>query len=414
MRSGWCAGIWFLGLLPGCGEGQTVSPEPSSGEPIREQDVDPCAQTGEAFYSPVALDRADLAPWVARVTGHHEAELVWKRSYSTDSVRGFEERSSIGIDMMVRSAREFHYVPEPGTGCEAYTQLSMAVAFQLATADGALQGGFEDDLVVNTYDDGTGFLAMPQAQALPLEQVAGRFELDVDPALGVDPASVEHQLRVFVAFDEDAGIRGFVEPMLLAAADAIGYRPYWSPLEARFPDDCVTGDALDAVWDELGATPRALYDEFTRRWPAEPIPARYTLDAVATGRDTELTLAPGPLTRACGARGYDAEFIGSLRATTADGVIDVEQEMRAELHRDGTAGFSSVSLHTPALDFESLRGVRGVDFGSATHGRVDFSQALGDDPSYAGSIDVVLTSLTEFRQASFPALSWCNGRACSR
>lgn len=290
----------------------------------------------------------------------------------------------------------------------------MVVEFQLSTAGGALQGRFENALIVDTYEDGRGYLAMNQPLSLPLADFSGGFQLDMDPVFGVDPASVEGRLRVFVALDEGDGIRGFVQPLLLAPADASGYQPSWSPIEATFPDDCATGEALDAAWDELGATPRALYDEFIRRWPAEAITARYTLDSSPTARETELALVPGPLVRACGARGYDAEFIGTFRATSADGVIDIEQEMTATLSRDGSAQFSSVSLNTPALDFESRAGVRGVEFGSATHGRVGFYQVLGEDPLYAGNIDIVLTSLSEWRQASFPALSWCSGRACSR
>jgi hypothetical protein len=402
-----CAGLGILGVLAGCrGEDAT------STEPISEQDVGPCVQTGEAFYSPVAL--ADLPPWVTRATGHHEAALVWQRTYSTDSVRGFEARSSISLDLLARSAREFHYVPEPDTGCEAYTQLSVMVELQLATADGALQARFEHEMNLTLDQNDKGVLIMAQAHWMPLDDVAARFELDVDPALGLDPASVERRLRVSLASHEDDGIRGSVQPLLLAPADASGYQPSWSPLEATFPDECATGDALDAAWDELGTTPLALYEDATRRWSTEPITARYTLDGAATGRETQLTLTPGPLIRACGPQSHDAAFIGTLRATTADGVIDIEQEMNAELHRDGSARFSSVSLHTPALDFERRTGVRDVDFGSATHGRVDFLQDLGDDPAYAGTLDVVLTTLTEWRHASFPALSWCSGRSCNR
>lgn len=375
----------------------------------------PCAASGTVRREPLSLERPELKPWLERVSGHHEASLGWKKLYVTDRVRGYDESTTLSMDVVVLAAEDAIYTPGPASECGPSFQRSMDVEVQLATGDGALRGSFRHSLVfVPSYsgEDGAPRLESNQGVSLELESLANTFELEVDPLLGIDPESVIRQLTVFFSFQED-GIHGSLQPMLSTLPDAAGNRHPWAPIEAVFPHDCSEGEALDEVWTELGGAPRALYEAYASRWPTQPMTARYVdpEDFPRSDRplaETRVTVSVGPLGRVCDVHDRGLRFFGPLLLETADGRVRFAHEMETDLVGHASSLESPLA---PAGEFERSLGIQGVDLGTSTHGRVQFSNTFGAGfAEMFGRLRVASASPLE-RSPVTPALVWCAGRA---
>ena len=279
-------------LLAACSEGGSwVRPSPGGSErassPATEAsgDVaggetseftgggDPCDEI--ASSEPVALDDPEVASWVAMAQGHHEQTLGWRRLVLSDEVVGYEEHTSVSIDVNVLGGRDIVYgsggTPEL-SGCDGLRDRQIELEITLATADGAVATTYRNWFQPAATDT-RGMVLRPggfNIDGAGVIDLSGTLELRPEPALGGTPL---FWLDIELSADS---VRGSLVPVLMPE-DSAWNLSLWGPIEAVFPDDPCGSQGrsigLDEPFTGLISTPRALYEHMVRTRGRETLPA---------------------------------------------------------------------------------------------------------------------------------------------
>jgi hypothetical protein len=359
--------------------------------------------------------------------GHHEQTLGWRRLVLSDEVAGYEEHTSVSIDVSVLGGRDVVYGSggTPGfTGCDGLRGRQIELEITLATADGAAATTFRDWFQPAPTDtrgmvlraggfnpDGRGVI-----------EVNGALELRPEPALGGTP-----QGWVDIEFSADS-VRGSLAFALLLDDDA-GSLPLWSPIEAMFPDDPCGSQGrsigLDEPFTGLVSTPRALYENMVRTRGRETLPAYWTRTPYRTEPSaldlplnvplpppTEVTLVAGEPTRACAIE-TSVTVYAPMTVTTADGRVNLTQPFPFNLY-ESSAYISEMTPWVPAAEFNEHMGLDGVNIESR-YGSVSFYNNLDwRDTWIEGTLEVSEWGDLGDKRAAYPSLKWCRGRDCWR
>jgi len=398
-------------MLAACGsEGEgaaddaaAVSPEASSGSIcFREEDGD---------LTQTSLDFADAraAELVQLVQGHHEAPLFWEPLYLTEGVSGFEQGTMLAADVTVLDFIETDFVPAPSSACEPRLTYHITSEVRLATADGAFAGSLSMPLSFTT--DVYGLPVATGTGSVPFDDFVGTFDLSPDPLFSIDP-NVELRRTIGVSFGIGVDrLPVSIYPSVSWPLPDGEWHPGWSPGWATtWPRGCLDAEVpLDGTSDREAEILRA-WGDVVRAWPSEPIAAYW--GNPGQGVPTEVTLGLGSPLRAC-LDGSDVLVVAPLSVSTADGSLQASYELLTTHHADGGSQSSAGAVYIPVPDFERVAGVRGVDFGGATHGRVDlFVQAAAGGERFAGGLDVSATDADAGVATGFPPLNWCIGEDC--
>jgi hypothetical protein len=359
----------------------------------------------------LALDSSLVAPLLQNVSGHHETSLFWERQFVTDAMRGFDERTTLALDVTVLEAEQTHYVPsaQAAAGCTEYYSYHLGTDVRLTTADGALDASFPHQL---RCDDGA--CSSAPKSVLPIDGSIGQLELEADPTLGMDPTlESEANLEVLLAFGDD-GLRGDVAPRVTWPRDDSELPISWMPAWGFFPGKwCLSSPVvMGEASAELEARVRDVYASLARVWPSEAVEASWVPASFAA--PTEVTLELGPPSMAClDSVDYPTVF-APLVIKTADGSVDFSGELRADLYPDGRVQASANSPFASVSDFEEVAGVRGIDFGPARHGRVSlFSTFEPERETFGAGLRVEADSTVPRDSVELPMLTWCSGDGCS-
>lgn len=386
-----------------------------------------CLETTSS--EPLDLNDPEVASWVAMVQGHHEQTLGWRRLVLSDELAGFEEHTSVSIDVNVTGGRERVYESGGSTegalaGCEGVRVREIELEITFATADGAVAATFRR-WFAPAPSDWHGTVVQfygPLADESGAVALGGTLELNFEPALGGTP-SVWVQLE----FSADS-VRGSWAPAVMPGDDARDGAPLW-PIEAIFPDDpCGSigsegrSIALDEFSTELGGAPRAIY----QRMPAARAPARLGAvwrsspsDVVPSPADlpldvppaTQVTLIAGEPTRAC-LVGTTVTVHAPLTVTTADGLVSFTQPFIFNLS-EGSAYIGERTPWVPAGDFNERSGIGDVNL-QGGYGSIYF-QSFVDWRSrlIEGALEVSHWNAFSDRRAAYPVLEWCNASVCA-
>lgn len=377
------------------------------------------------------LGRDEVARLVALAEGRHEIPLRWRREFPDERVRGFQERTSLLLDVRVIAAEDVVCVSSPGdTGYETsgYRERlrRLELSVELSTADGAVRAAFQRPFV--SAADASGGRYLSGGEILPIDQLEGTLELGVDPGLEVASST----LSADIAFGEQ-GVSGALTPWIILPGpyDIGGGRPSWVPVQGAFPapdEGCTFGSLvpLDEVSDVLGETPRAAYELARASLPAQPVTAAWenTSQWPATLTWTELSLRAGAATHAC-SDGNAVDVHASLSLESADGVVRAEYPAVANVSlRPARAGeprsAADVSLSAglrwaPPDEFEALAGIGELDLDLAEYGGLhvyqSFDVARGE---LRGALRVSQWENHVEASAEVPGLVWCAGPGCER
>jgi hypothetical protein len=385
-----------------------------------------------AGYCPVVVSRteldpgrADLAPWMALAAGHREVPLRWTRGLPDDTIRGFEERTELLLDVTAVVVEDVVCGPGPvesyeSSGFERNLR-RFELSIELSSADGAVHASFQQPFLPS-IDAKTGARLLSGGAQLPFEETSGTLELGAVPEARVDSKT----LYVNLTFSEQAVVGSITPWILLQGPYSIGGgRPAWVPVSGVFPapdEGCDAGTAvgLDEQVDVLRDTPRNAYEQARSKIPAEPVRAAWTERPLVW---TEVTLSAGALTHAC-RHGDDVQLYTSLRIESADGVLDTEQPMLATIfpHEplpDGSASPAQLYMGArsgwaPRANFEASAGFQNLDLGNAEYGTLALSFHLDLDQTelqgdlYAGKWEDYVEVIAS------PSLHWCAGARCAR
>jgi hypothetical protein len=381
--------------------------------------------------SRTVLDLAseDVAKWVALAEGQHEISLRWQREFPDERVRGFQERTSLLLDVQVLAAEDVVCVSNSDdtsyetSGYRAsLRRLELAVEF--STADGAVRGAFQGLFVVGP--DGSGGSYLFGGEEFPIDELEGALELGVDPELDVDLQA----LYLNIGFGEQ-GVAGSLTPWVVLSGpyDIGGGRPSWRPVMGIFPapdEGCNAGSIapLDTIVDALGDTPRAAYERARASLPAQPLRAAWedsSARPVALAW-TELLLRPGAPTHAC-ISGNTVDVFTSLGIESTDGLALMDHPAIANVSlapaspgqpRPVTDITFSASLGwTPRAEFEAIAGLGDMDLGLAEYGGLYVYQSFNvARDELRGEVRVNKWENYVFTSLARPALTWCNGPDC--
>jgi hypothetical protein len=359
------------------------------------------------------LDRADptVAPWVARVEGHYELSFAWQREFLTEDITGFQDKTSVSLDVTVLEALDVDFDVFCPAGRRS-RQLELEVA--VATADGALQGTFWHR--VGTAPGPSPTLEQPLSTYLILPYTPPSLDgFTGSLGYGVDLRSQSRrELSAQLVFDGTTVI-GSLSPFL---APATGGPPGagWSPIRGVFPDDgCsyLLSRPLDLDAPLVGfaeETPRALYDRAISLWQSGPIPADFG------GTDTVVNISTGEPSQACEgralalARGAAIGIDVPMRLETGDGKVAFEQNISLSFLPGAAATVNASNwprVWVPVDEFEQVTGITGVDFGTGEYGSVDFSSSFDLAASTtSGALFVDQWENVDPRDSGYPGLLW--------
>jgi hypothetical protein len=368
---------------------------------------------------PLDLARAEWAPWVVRVAGRHELTLGWLRLFEADTVTGFEEHTSIVLEVSVIGGRALEYGAGEYSGyelegCNGQRAEQLGLAFEIATGDGALVASYQEWFQRYPDDEAPGGEVLSVGSLHPDRDgdgvaFTGNLVLDISPAFDGDPLLYPN----YFSFDAN-GARGALMPALRASE-----RREATPIEGIFPDDPCRGSGrsvpLDADVDFADLTPRQLFQRVASRWEAAPSAATWsTRDGSSAGLPaTEVNLRAGEPTLAC-VSGSSIEVHAPLTLTTADGRVNLTRSVATSVAAQGGASTQGQSTWLPASRFETEMGISGVDFTGAEYGSVSLFNAVGyADGRGQGSLDVSLWRADGDESADgYPHLTWCQGVSC--
>jgi hypothetical protein len=375
------------------------------------------------------LARADVAALVALAAGQHEVPLRWRREFPDERIRGFEERTSLLLDVQVLAAEDVLCESVPGdTGYETagYRQLlrRLELAVEFSTADGAVKGSFQQPFVAST--SATGQRDLFGGERFPIDELEGALELGVDPGLQTESQT----LTLWLTFNEQGASGEFMSVVMLPGPYRIdGSRPSWVPVRGTFPapgEGCEAGPAiaLDEPNDLVGDTPRAAYELARAPFPAQPLRAAWYDPRHEAGALTwtELTLRPGLATHAC-LNGRDVEVYAPLRLESADGLLVMEATVASRVYLQPALAGQARALHdfsmsgwdpwTPRAEFEAIAGMPDLDLGLAVYGSRTLFQAFDlDAQRLQGALGVRKWENYEEISLERPVLNWCEGDGC--
>jgi hypothetical protein len=379
-------------------------------------DIEHCMQV--VSNDPLDLDSAGWAPWLARVEGRHEPTLGWQRLFETDTVTGFEEHTSVALDVSVLAGRAVVYGAD-GVGyerevCDGLRAEQIELAIEIATADGAVVASYRDWFERFADADAPGGERLVVGRLNPdrdRDGVAftGGLELAISPAFDGEP-----MLRpAYFSFDAE-GVRGALMP-LLRVSDTREV----APIEGIFPDEPCRGSgrsvALDAAVDFIEQTPRQLFQRVADRWGAAPIPATWSAREGGGGgapAPTEVGLSAGEPTHAC-VSGSTIQVHAPLTLTTADGRVNVTRSFATSVADQDGAMTEGHSAWLPAARFEAQMGISDVDFAGAEYGAIYLLNSVGyADGQVDGSLYVGLWQGFEEPFTDPPWLTWCTSGSC--
>jgi len=427
---------WGVALLTACSGGSGQGPGPAQ-ERAREEgsqaseagdvaggetnefsgDISSCPEI--ASSEPLDLADPEVASWVAMAQGHHEQTLGWRRLVLSDEVVGFEEHTSVSIDVNVLGARYVTYGSGGSTsyelaGCDGLSARQIGLQITLATADGAVVTTFSSWFQPAPTDD-RGMVLRHEGlnpDTLGGVELSGTLDLSRAPAPSGTP-----WVGVSIEFSADS-VRGTLSPEVPPETPAWN-RPNWTPIEAIFPDDPCGSQGrsigLDDYFQDLGATPRVRYQSATAR--REPIPAVWRTSPPGVEArpldvppPTEVRLDAGEPTQAC-AVGTSVTVYAPLTVTTADGRVNLTQPFAFNLY-EYSAYINERTPWVPAADFNEQIGLDGVNVASG-YGSVYFQNNV--NWGYAqveGSLEVSQWDAFTDQIAAYPVLTWCRGGWC--
>ena len=369
---------------------------------------DPCYQEEAGEVTVTSLDFADerVASHVQLVQRRHEAPLFWDPIYRTEVVRGFEPGTVLAVDVTVLDVIETDFVPAPSSACEPRLTHHMNAEVRLATADGALVGSLPMVLTLSG-----GLDQPPRAYGTApasFDDFVGSFDVGLDPLFAIDPnVELRRTFGVTLGISEQ-GLYASIQPNVSWPRPDGELHLGWSPGRAVTETfDCLGKEVpLDGTSEREPEIRRA-WDDVVRAWPSGPIEARW---GEGLGMPTEVTLGLGSPLRAC-FDGSDVRVLAPLSVSTADGAVQGSYELLTYHHAGGAFESHAGGVFIPVPDFERVTGVRGVEFGEATHGRVDLLvQATSE--RFSGGVDVSATDAYAGVATGFPQLGWCVGEDC--
>jgi hypothetical protein len=377
----------------------------------------------ELSHTPLDLESEDVAAWVALVEGHHEIPLRWRRVLPSDSIRGFEERTLLSLDLRPIAAEDVvcsngGYGGYETEGLQGRVLRRFEFAVELATTDGAIRTSFQQRLFPVRSDNAEEKLLVTGGSVLPFDAVGGALELGVDPELGAYTPT----LQVELSFGANS-VRGSLTPWVSLTDPALS--DTWAPVTGVFPapdEGCEVGTSvpLDAQLDVLGATPRAAYEAARSRLPAGPITAGWQDPQHAPGSFTwtDVTLSAGSPVRAC-LNGASVDVYTSLRIDSADAVLAAEASIITSVDALGSSrmtgglGWTS-SPWTPSAQFVATTRMRDLDVSLAQYAGFSLFQTFASYPDgeeLEGEFKVLTWENQHAREAS-PILHWCAGARC--
>ena len=430
---------WATALLTACGGGSSPRPDQSQAraERARSQTIEAGGVAGgetsefsggdigacpEIVSSePLDLDDPEVASWVAMAQGHHEQTLGWRRLVLSDEVVGFAEHTSVSIDVNVLGGRGLVYGSGGNStdyelsGCDGRGARQIELEITLATADGAVAATFRSWFEPRASDMPGGVvlhhhgLNPDNSNGVDLH---GALELRPEPPLGGTPV-----IGFEIEFSADS-VQGTLSAGL---APSLGNLSGWSPIEAHFPDDPCGSEGrsigLDEFFEDLGATPRALYQRLATARSREPIPAIWKSSAYGLELSpsdvpgpTEVSVDAGEPTRACAIE-TSVTVYAPVTVTTADGRVNLTQPFAFKLYANSTY-INERTPWVPAADFDAHIGLAGVNLESG-YGSVYFQNHVdGRDGGLEGSLEVSQWDAFVDRVAPYPVLEWCRGPQC--
>lgn len=369
--------------------------------------------------------RADVAKLVALAQGQHEIPLRWRREFPDERIRGFEERTTLLLDVRVIVVEDVVCESAPDdTGYETsgyrarLRRLELAVEF--STADGAVRGSFQQPFV--TSETLSGELYAGGRARFPINELEGTLDLGVEPALMPESETLGIDI-LFAEQSVQGSLSGWVSMRGFAGA------PSWIPVTGTFPapgEGCETGAAvpLDEPLDVLGDTPRAAYDLARERVPMQPLRAAWQEPWQNPGALTwtELSVSPGAPTHAC-LSGQALDVYAPLRLESADGRVRMEPVVVTRVGLQPAAAGQPRTLHDFSMselghwvarsEFEASAGLRDLDLGSeAEYGALQLQQTFDIDADrLGGGLFVRKWGVRDAYSPVYPELSWCAG-AC--
>jgi hypothetical protein len=361
-----------------------------------------------ASATPLDLDADDLAPWVARVEGHHELGFAWQRQFLSDAITGFEEQTQIALDVSVLGA----YAVELDAFCgRGRRSLHLELEIALATADGALAGLFRHRVgtapgTAPELGEPLSTFPVPPYVQPSLDDFSGSLDYGVDLEL-----QARRQFSAQLVFDGSSLIGSI--STFLSPGTGEDVAAGWTPITGAFPDDGCASSAgrpldLDAPLSGFAAaTPRALLERALAFWQRGPLPAQR-----AGGNDTSVQLSAAGAPRAC--QGMGQLTFGAValhvpvRLETSDGSLALEHTALFTF----LPGDTPVDVRSwprrwiPVEEFEQTTGIPGVRFGSSEYGSVDFLSTFDfTTDTTTGALYVNGWENMDSRDAGF-ALTW--------
>lgn len=380
-----------------------------------------CPEKGASF-TPLELESSEIAPYVALAEGHHEASLLWQPGFVTDAIGGYEEHTSVALDVTVLSGRDVVFgeanLGYEGSGCRGTRQRQLELAIDLSTGDGALSGAFRH--WVTPASDATvpgGRLLATTAKAdnfdYPLRDFESTLDLDVPPVV-----ELRRDLRVTLGFDAEAARGSFQIEITTREPASFNTEGHISPLAAVFPDDgCAPARpvSLDERIDGLVDTPRAAYRRLRTGIESGPIRAGWCDESDPSQVDfdwTEVTLRGGEPTHAY-LMAQDVLIYAPFSIETADGRVRHTRTIASYLHEYGGQTGGSLPL-MPVQDFERATGLRGFDLTGVEYAGVYVSlNANRAGSELQGQLFATKWEATE-EHVLAPSLEWCSGPGCDR
>jgi hypothetical protein len=373
------------------------------------------------------LEQDDVASWLALATGQHTIDLRWRKLFPDPAIRGFEESTTLSLDVTPISAEDVVCRTGGAGGYEAegidgQIQRRFELGIELSTADGAVQARFPARFFPLRDGNDAGQPILVGGIGLPLADVAGTLELGVDPAL----FGATQTLSVQLTFDGQAP-RGTIESWVTLYD---GKR--WSPVTATFPAPtagCDVGSLvpLDEPYPPLGVTPRAAYEELRALFPQGPVTGAWLdeLEGPVTPGDlpwADVSLRAGEPRHACAPGDSTGIHIyTSLRIETADGRVRAEPSVVADIGftasrpRELTASMTSTSGWITRPEFEASAAVPELELGRAEYAAFNLYQSLSAaDDQLQGELRLLKWERYRARGVDKPALRWCAGPDCER
>jgi len=143
----------LVGLVA-CSEAKRPSFEPSAADYAGGETSEFSGGNVPLGYCPIEesrtaldLERDDVASWLALATGHHTIDLRWRKVFPDPAIRGFEESTTLSLDVTPISAEDVVCRTGGAGGYEAEgvdgrVLRRFELGIELSTADGAVQAAF--------------------------------------------------------------------------------------------------------------------------------------------------------------------------------------------------------------------------------------------------------------------------------